>query len=193
MSTSSTVHIFIKYIYTYIHYSSDIIPRLGWSYKNYCLRDSLMRWNRFQNVTFLPLKFVLLIPLVSQILKLPVEIILISETKHTYSSIFKNCIPKWWAGRSEVKQWSPWEEKKFSRTQRPWLPCPWPWDWTSWQHLRSWSPWKAQKPLKINTNISRLCHNGFLVNRKTGLLFYPHVGLWQLIIQHLESALEIRS
>ena len=53
-----------------------------------------MRWNRFQNVTFLPLKFVLLIPLVSQILKLPVEIILISETKHTYSSIFKNCIPK---------------------------------------------------------------------------------------------------
>lgn len=46
---------------------------------------------------------------------------------------------------------------------------------------------------KKKISISRLCHNGFLVNRKTCLICYPHTGVWQLIIQHLESALEIRS
>ena len=67
--------------------------------------------------------------------------------------------------------------RKFSSTQYPWLLFPWLCDWKSGQHFKSWSPWKAQKPLKIKINLYRLCHNGFLVNRKTCLLFYPHTGV----------------
>ena len=113
----------------------------------------------------------------SQILNLPGEIktILISETKLIipFKKMYSKMMSRYnWNENNRNN-----EKKKFSSPQYPCLLFPWPCDWKSGQHFKSWSPWKAQKPLKIKINIYRLCHNGFLVNRKTCLLFYPHTEI----------------
>lgn len=76
-------------------------------------------------------------------------------------------------------QHKPWEEKKVFKCSESLTVFPLTLSLETRTMLKTPVTLGSKDTLKnneIKMNVSRLSHNGFLVHRKTSLLFYPHMG-----------------